>query len=57
MYRDLFYDSDKCAVVTSSGIIIVPNVKDIEESFPLLNMCGELEKKLYEGIDNGNDIL
>ncbi|MCK9459507.1 MAG: hypothetical protein M0R80_07705 [Proteobacteria bacterium] len=46
MYRDIHFSEEKQAIVTTSGVVVVPNIKSVEESFPLLNCCGELEKRL-----------
>jgi hypothetical protein len=46
MYRDIHYDETKKAIVTTAGVVIVPNVASTQESFPLLNSYGELEKRL-----------
>jgi hypothetical protein len=55
MYRDLFYDAEQKALVTTH-VTLVPNIT-AEEFFTLVNYHGELEKKLTElqGIKNEHE--
>ena len=45
MYRDIHFSTEKNAIVTTAGVVVVPNVTE-QESFALLNECGELEKRM-----------
>ena len=46
MFRDLLFDPEKQAIVTTAGVVVVCGIPTVEASFPLLNLYGELEKKL-----------